>query len=696
MAVETHPPFQTLEAFARGVVPENELPAVAAHITVCKECGVVIEQMRASAVGSQVDGGPDRSGPSTTTLPALPGGLPDALINHPRYRILGELGAGGMGVVYKAEDQMMGRTVALKVVAPHLIAKANAAERFFKEIRAAARLNHAHIVQAYDMGEAGGAHFLVMEYVEGTSLDRYVARKGPLPIAVAAQLARQAAQGLQHAAENGMVHRDIKPQNLMINRKGQVKIMDFGLARLAQDDDTPPPAGRVPFGAGRPVVDAATNPNLLLGTPDYLSPEQAKNSHTVDARSDVYSLGCSLYFLLTGQPPFAQAQSLIDKLLAHTGEAAPSVRQLRPEVPEGLAAILEKMMAKRPGERYATAGEAASALAPYARGTASESPAAAAGAGFEVIDAVVILPTPAAASHPVATPAEFAFDTPADPGGRTLENAPRPKRRKARRTAPWWQRPGAIAGAAVLGAAALVIAILAGGSGKRPDETPPEGGAPRGPSAPAPGTTPRPKGKDIPTGDGKSLRGLKVLVVLPSQDVWVPDYLPVRGRLERDGLLVETASSDGGFSKPAPSDEYPEDPVRIDHKLSASFDAEPYAAVIFCGADSSEYAFLNRGADAARSLIRQMKKGRKPVAAICLGQMVLVGNNVMRDKRAAFSDLVQKKMPIITPTNRSGIRWERSETVIPVTDADGKFLTAATDRDAIPFAEALIELLRAD
>lgn len=686
MGVETHPASETLAAFARGDLPANELSDVALHLAECQSCLAAIERVPDDTIGTlaRAAGRPDVPAPTAlASMPSLPGGLPDGLVNHPRYRILSELGAGGMGVVYKAEDQMMGRTVALKVVAPHLIAKANAADRFFKEIRAAARLNHANIVQAYDMGEAGGAHFLVMEYVEGTSLDRYVARKGPLPIALAAQFARQAAQGLQHAAEKGMVHRDIKPQNLMITRKGQVKVMDFGLARLAQGDEPAAPSGRVPFGAGKPVADAMTNPNLLLGTPDYLSPEQARNSHLVDARSDVYSLGCTLYFLLTGQPPFAKAVSLIDKLLAHTEEPPPPVRGLRPEVPEGLAAVLARMMAKKPGDRYGTAGEAASALAPFARGAGSESPAVAA-AGFEVIDAVVIAPSPADTARPVPTAAAFAFDTPADPSGRTLVEPPRAKRRKAKRNVPWWQRKWTLGGAAVL-SILLVVAIIASGGGKKKDEAPPDEGAAKGPVAP-PGGAPRQKGKD-----NTAAGGTKVLCVLPSSGVWVADYLPVRQRLEKAGIKVETASTDGESSKPFPNPslEFSDQPVKIDHKLTASFDAEPYAAVVFCGADTSEYTFGDRGEAAARAVIRQMKSSRKPVAAICLGQMVLVGNDAIRGKRAAGSVLVMEKMPGLVPTEKSGIIWVKEGVV-----RDGKLLTGATDKDAIPFADALVAMLR--
>src|SRR5207253_4374689 len=207
-----------------------------------------------------------------------PAKLPAGLTDHARYRILVELGAGGMGVVYKAEHRIMGRTVALKVVAPHLTAKPDAVERFRREVTAAAKLSHPNIVTAHDADEAGGLHFLVMEFVDGISLDRLVGRRGPLPVQMACHFARQAALGLQHAFEKGMVHRDVKPANLMVTRKGQLKILDFGLARFARD------AGAA---GGRPA--AATAANLVMGTPEYLSPEQASSPRTVDIRSDLYA-----------------------------------------------------------------------------------------------------------------------------------------------------------------------------------------------------------------------------------------------------------------------------------------------------------------------------------------------------------------------------------------------------------------------
>ena len=560
MAVEIHPAPETLAAFARGDLPATELSAVAEHVSGCEACLASLEALPDDSLAAlaRASARPDEPAPTAlASMPALPDGLPDGLIDHPRYRVISELGAGGMGVVYKAEDQFMGRAVALKVMAPSLTAKASAVERFRKEVRAAAQLNHPNIVIAHDTGEAGGRHFLVMEFVEGASLDRVVARKGPLPIPMAAHFTRQAAQGLQHASEKGMVHRDIKPQNLMVNKRGHIKIMDFGLARFASADDEPTPSGRLPFGAAKMVVDATTNPHLLLGTPDYLSPEQARNSHDVDTRSDVYSLGCTLYFLLTGRAPFAKAESLIDKLVAHTEQQPPPVQSLRREVPEGLASVLAKMMAKRPRDRYATPGDAASALSPFSKGTGSggnlgDAPAAVAEpAGFEVVDAVVIAPSHSETPRPAKTPsaAAFAFDTPAEPQGATLVEPTRVRKTKrSKRLVPWWKRKGTIVGAAIAACALLVGGIIAAG-GKKKDETPPDNGG-SAKLAPGPGpSSSQPKGKDEGrrgNGTGKT-KDLKVLFVVPSDGVYGPDYFPVKTRLEQE-VKVVTASGKASSS----------------------------------------------------------------------------------------------------------------------------------------------------
>ena len=269
-----------------------------------------------------------------------------------QYRVLEELGRGGMGQVYKAVHQTMGRFVALKVLAPELTKTDKARALFQSEVKAAGKLNHPNIVTAYDAHHAGDRWYLVMEYVDGPNLSQLVKEQGPLPVEQACEYIRQAAIGLEAAHHMGLIHRDVKPSNLLVQQTTagpQVKILDFGLALITAGDATKPGA----------VVGAA---NTVLGTPDYVSPEQARDQYGVDGRSDLYSLGCTFYYLLTGATPFTGGTGL-DKLVRHGSEPPAAIRSKRPDVPEPVAAIVHKLLAKNPKWRYQTAGELAAELA---------------------------------------------------------------------------------------------------------------------------------------------------------------------------------------------------------------------------------------------------------------------------------------------------------------------------------------------
>jgi formylglycine-generating enzyme required for sulfatase activity/tRNA A-37 threonylcarbamoyl transferase component Bud32 len=278
------------------------------------------------------------------------------------YLLLDSLGEGGMGQVFKARHRLMDRIVALKVIRQERLGDADAVRRFLREIRAAAQLSHPNIVIAHDAAQVGQTHLLVMEFIEGTDLAKVVAERGPLPVVEACDYVRQAALGLQHAHERGLVHRDIKPSNLLVTPRagdagtkvGLVKILDMGLARL----------DRAPSHAAS--VGGLTQEGAVMGTPDYLAPEQALDAHAVDIRGDIYSLGCTLYFLLTGQPPFAGG-TLAQKLIWHQMDEPPPVTNLRTDLPPGLPTVLKKLLAKRPEDRYQTPAEVAAALTPFAR-----------------------------------------------------------------------------------------------------------------------------------------------------------------------------------------------------------------------------------------------------------------------------------------------------------------------------------------
>jgi serine/threonine protein kinase len=266
-----------------------------------------------------------------------------------KYKVLERIGTGGMGQVFLCEHKLMRRRVAVKVLPAAKAADPSSLERFYREARAVAALDHPNIVRAYDIDQDEGLHFLVMEYVDGTNLQDLVKKFGPLDVLRACHYVYGAAVGLQHAFELGLVHRDIKPGNVLIDRSGVVKILDMGLARFFNDDE-----------------DALTRKydETVLGTADYLAPEQALDSHVVDIRADVYGLGGTFFFLLTGQPPFPEG-TVAQKLLWHQTREPASLRALRPDVPPALAAVVAKMMAKDPAKRYQTPAELMAALADW-------------------------------------------------------------------------------------------------------------------------------------------------------------------------------------------------------------------------------------------------------------------------------------------------------------------------------------------
>lgn len=264
-----------------------------------------------------------------------------------KYRLLSHLGTGGMSSVYLAEHVLMRRRVAIKVLPQARVDDTSYLQRFHREAQAVAALDHRNIVRAYDVDQENKLHFLVMEYVAGQSLQELVARSGKVDFVHAAEYIRQAAEGLAHAHRAGMVHRDIKPGNLLVDEKGTVRLLDLGLARFFDDKEE----------------NSLTikHDEKVLGTADYLAPEQALDSHTVDIRADIYSLGCTLYFILTGHPPFPEG-TLAQRLMAHQTKQPASMEIDRPDIPASLVEIVNKMMEKQADDRYQTARDTSNAL----------------------------------------------------------------------------------------------------------------------------------------------------------------------------------------------------------------------------------------------------------------------------------------------------------------------------------------------
>jgi serine/threonine-protein kinase len=294
--------------------------------------------------------------------------------------VLDRLGAGGVSEVFKAWDTLRGRVVALKVLRQNLASEERAVRQFQRELETLPRLTHPNVIKTFDANRVGNMHYFAMEFVEGVDLGKYVRDTGPLPLDQACDYVRQVAQGLQHAHQLGLVHRDIKPANLFLinpprlvleskplptGRVGEpvVKILDWGLARMAHATETDPAA----------ASDIEFEKGALIGTADFIAPEQAHDATLVDIRSDIYSLGCAFYYLLSGAPPFA-GTSLMQKLLQHREAPVPKVRDQRPDVPDEVSELIQKMMAKDPEERFQIPLLVVAPLRKYCTGTSVAPP----------------------------------------------------------------------------------------------------------------------------------------------------------------------------------------------------------------------------------------------------------------------------------------------------------------------------------
>lgn len=274
-----------------------------------------------------------------------------------KYKLLNLLGVGGMGRVFLAEHTIMHRKVALKVISKEFSKNPDALKQFQAEARAIATLNHINIVQAYNFESEGDRFYIVMEYVDGQSLEKRVQKEGPLPINDVVSYLRQSAKALQHAHQRNMIHCDIKPDNLLLNQDGQIKILDMGIAKL----NDPKKKGQVQETEITSDSQAKKDESHILGTVDYLAPEMASGEAEADPRVDIYSLGCTMFFLLTGQVPYPET-TLIERILAHQEKPPRDPRELRPDTPKELAYIILKMEEKKPEDRYQSMGEVLAAL----------------------------------------------------------------------------------------------------------------------------------------------------------------------------------------------------------------------------------------------------------------------------------------------------------------------------------------------
>jgi len=377
---------EVLADFVLGRLPDAELQRIAKQVETCPTCNAVLQTLDSledSVVGdlkqqlSSFSGQPSpdlerRLQRAEALSHELWQTLPESAAvgestqppvqdeNRPetfgQYQLVERIGQGGMGTVYKARHTHLKRTVAVKLLRTGRTRDPQAVARFQAEMEAVGRLDHPNLVRAHDAGEVEGLHFLVMEYLDGIDLARLVRSSGPLPAADACEIIGQVAIGLHHAHQHGLAHRDVKPSNVMRTADGVVKILDLGLARLLND---------------QPATQQLTETGQVLGTGDYIAPEQGQDAGNADARSDIYSLGCTLYFLLAGRAPFAgpQHSTFAEKVVAHAEQPIPPITAIRGDIPEALVTILGRMTAKSPAERFQTAADVAAALEQLTRPT---------------------------------------------------------------------------------------------------------------------------------------------------------------------------------------------------------------------------------------------------------------------------------------------------------------------------------------
>lgn len=623
-----HPTAEQLRAFILGKLTAEEHDRVEEHVGGCDSCCEALGSIPDDTLINQVKNADTSIAETLASVGAQTRTetndcVPGDLASHSRYRVVRQLGRGGMGTVYEAEHRMMQRTVALKVINHQLVRNRNAIERFRGEVRAAAQLAHPNIVTAHDADEAGSLHFLVMEFVDGINLAKQVEKTGPLPIRHACHFARQVALGLEHAHERGMVHRDIKPQNLMLTRQGRVKILDFGLARFASEADADSESAKL------------TKEGVTLGTPDYIAPEQVLDSRKADIRADVYSLGCTLYFMLAGKPPFSVGTA-IDKMKAHLEQAPADIGRTRSDIPVELTKIITRMMAKKPTDRFQSPGEVAAALQPFCQ-----------------------VPT-APAAPPVAI-SGVAEET--DPLGLGNESLPSADPMSA--YAPQLTRNnGPVSRKAIIVAvAATAIALVSVGGwfslgamfrgGELSDTQ--DAGAGEDTSSPRPTTFP-------------VAEGFRVLIVLPFRDFWAPDYYGVRGPLDAAGVHVDVASSQLGQATPSEGGGSVEVSV-----LVSQANPDDYDAVIFSGAyPFSSLEFLHTEHDQARRLINGMLTRDRYVTAICGGTAVLAESGVLDGHIAAANEYLP-----IEIRARSAVAWSDQQP----TQSFGHIITARRDKD---------------
>ena len=729
VARQTHPDPQDVFAFANGRLPPDRAALVERHVANCQACCELLMDAPADSferrlrstgetLANQLEsptalpGAPealsasgfavtrDREQPSTSTE----SGIPAVLANHERYEVIRQLGKGGMGVVYEATHRMMERTVALKVINPNLLRTPDGLERFRREVRTAARLQHRNIVTAHDAENVDKLHFLVMEYVDGADLARVVAQHGRLPVKLSCHYIRQAALGLQHAHEQGMIHRDIKPQNLMVTREGQLKILDFGLARFAREQESGKPPTTAPTAKQQlqQMAQTITLPGSVLGTPDYIAPEQATDSRNADIRADIYSLGCTFYFLLAGRPPF-DGETVLAKLVHHRNTVPDSLQKDRADLPAGVLAIVDRMLEKSPNNRFQTPGEIAAALGEVIESlkdpATSQFVKANSAPGFDARRAAGVAnktgPSRKTTQHDHADAATTANqeskhvsvlrDTPGEqeeivdidslvvsPDELDLQDElshtnldaaaiPRSRRRSTRKRKPSRRRQihirrlitATLAGGLVVALTVMAISFLGDGSGAKGD------------------------GDSFAANPAVGSPGQKrVVIVVPFAGVWRPDVDPVIQTLEQKGIFVRVASTQTGKAKNIQSGIHD---VKV-HIPFSNVKADDWDAVVFVGYEVGEFIRDATTKQQVRNLVNQMEQQGRWVTSICAGTAVLAQSGILTSHNAAWSKFAGEQ-----GADKQGKQTRSWDFRNPIVE-HGHVITVSADSHACEFA----------
>ena len=599
--VDSHPDEAVLRDFVLGRLDPEELADVAAHLEECEACCRLLEQFsddHVAALAKLASQSDDdtinflQSATDTQTLapseeaddsPTDESGkaadadlqIPKQLVDHPRYRIIEKIGSGGMGDVFRAEHRVMQREVALKIVRPHLLSNRQAVSRFRNEVRAAAVMSHPNIVTAFDAEKIGDSHVLVMELVDGRSLAEIVNDDGPLEESAAVDAVTQVASGLAHAHEHQMIHRDLKPLNVLRDRSGRMRILDFGLARIQQDA---PVDGELPAD-----LKDMTTAFLAVGTPDFISPEQAKDARSADIRSDIYSLGCTFFFLLTGRPPFAAATPL-EKLSAHL--------LTEPVIPDhispNIAAVLIRMLAKSPDDRFRSPQELLTALAALTPLTTDE-----------------VAPAPPVSAAEVVSPAIEATD---------LNFEPVPRRSQHRRP-----RKSAKSSRLVAGIAVGVVGVLLAAAALIPDSA-----------------IKQAQKEDASNAVPTEVSGPHRVLVIAPPLTYLPDYRAVTQELERYAN-VEVVTAARNVDVESIDDHDVASSFAVDSTLS-QIQAEDFVAVVFVGGDNRTMLDSDGSRHDVERIINGIRRHGGTVTGICGGIPLLAELGALDDRDVAASD----------------------------------------------------------